>query len=97
MLCNPTAEQQAQAEAAMQFIAIGVGFAGPIAGLPITAAQATAILYSVKTGVCVGLDQLTAALAYYDMVAAQVTAKAKVTKMIAPIPPDVSALKALIK
>lgn len=97
MLCNPTAEQQAQADAAIQFISIGTDFAGQIVGLPITGAQATAILYAVKTGTCVLLTQLHDALAFFDAVSAQVKAKVVVTRAIRPVAPDVSALRAAMK
>jgi len=66
VLCNPTDEQRAEADAAIQFISTGAAFIGPLAEVPITGAQATAILTDVKKGVCVTLSNLQAALAYVD-------------------------------
>lgn len=98
LICNPSDQVKADAAAGLAFIQAGLGFVGGVTGLPVGGIDAVRIFTSVQAGVCVGLKELQAALAYFDSLAAQVQTKetAKGMKAAKPVP-SLKALRAAAK
>lgn len=100
LVCKFNTQDSKEAQMAINFISTAAPIAGAVTGVSITQAQAEAILNEVvkaaQTGSCVALDSLQKALAYFDALSAQYSAKmAKaVFKIGVPEVPSVIRLRA---
>ncbi len=91
LLCNPTPEQVAAAEAAIAFI----GSVQPILGISLNLASAAGVFGNIRDKVCVTLDQLDGAVKAVEAAGVKV-ASAKGLRAT-PKLPDLGPLKAALK
>jgi hypothetical protein len=90
VLCNPTPEQVAAAEAAIAFS----GSVQPLIGTALNLAEVVGVFTNVRAKICVTLDQLEAAIKTVEAAGVQV-AKAKGLRAT-PALPNLAPLKAAL-
>jgi hypothetical protein len=103
LICNPTAEQVADAEAALAFIDAGLALAAGTVypgatDLIAKLGMAKSVFASIRGKICVTLGQLQEALGVVDSLQALEGAKALKAGRASPLPPTpkLRALRALV-
>lgn len=99
LLCDPTAEEKAEAASVLSFITSGIMVAGLVTGVPITVAQVQTIFAMFQAGSCVLVTDLRLAVQWYNALTTAMQDKVRVGKMTSPqmMPPTIPALQRLVK